>query len=242
MKRMLLVIVAAVALGAMAIPAFAGTGAGTGIISSVHDITAYSKLAGNVGLVIGDNEGRVCVFCHTPHHADTDASLDYNPLWSHTVTTQTYTPYVTATFDATAFGGTDPLVGPSRLCMSCHDGSISVDQHGGEGAQAGGFKLTGNHVVGSTTHAIDHPIGFSYSQAKTAKGTSINAATATWLGGTGTVTAALHQGDIMTCATCHDVHNKTNAVNAASLDGLTRNWLVRSPQAGSQLCLTCHNT
>ena len=40
----------------------------------------------------------------------------------------------------------------------------------------------------------------------------------------------------MTCATCHDVHNKDNAVN--TLGGF--NYFVYSNQAGSSLCLTCH--
>jgi len=241
MKKGILAIVAVI-LGAMVIPALAGTTAGTGVIASMHDITAYSKLPGNTG-VKGDNEGRVCVFCHTPHHASTDSTLDYNPLWNHAVTTQVYQPYESATFSyAAAGGGADPLTGPSRLCMSCHDGSVALDQHGGTDSQAGGTMLSGNKVVGSTTHSTDHPIGFSFTTAQAAHSASINPASTTWSGGTGTVAAALHNGDTMTCATCHDVHNKVNAVNAPGADSTVKNYLVRSPQAGSALCLTCHNT
>jgi hypothetical protein len=39
----------------------------------------------------------------------------------------------------------------------------------------------------------------------------------------------------MTCATCHDVHNRKNADLPAS-----PNYLVLAPQKDSALCLTCH--
>ena len=36
-------------------------------------------------------EKRVCIFCHTPHNAETDEALINGPLWNHTLSTQTYT-------------------------------------------------------------------------------------------------------------------------------------------------------
>jgi hypothetical protein len=207
----------------------------------MHDINKYATTHAGVQ---ADTEGRLCVFCHTPHHASTDSVLDYNPLWSHKTTTATYQPYQSATFSMSAYGGSDPLVGPSRLCMSCHDGQVAIDSHdySSNPNSTGTYVLSGHSVVGSATMGIDHPIGFDYTQAQTAKPTSLNPASTTWQGGTGTVAASLHNGTIMTCSTCHEVHNRANAVNAPSTDSVTRNWLVRSPQQGSQLCLTCHNT
>lgn len=43
------------------------------------------------------------------------------------------------------------------------------------------------------------------------------------------------QGLIMTCATCHDVHNKINVDDRSN-----RNYLLLSPNTDSGLCLTCH--
>ena len=241
MKKVFSAIAACLLAGVMVVPAMAGVGAGTGIIGSVHDINAYSKTHTGVS---ADNEGRTCVFCHTPHHASTDSQLDYNPLWSHKTTTAFYQPYQSVTFNLSMYGGTDPLTGPSRLCMSCHDGQTAIDDHSftSDSNSSASYALSGNHVVGSQTQATDHPIGFDYTLAQQANPTSINPASASWMGGTGTVAASLHKGTIMTCATCHDVHNKVNAVNSPAADGKTYNWLVRSPQSGSQLCLTCHNT
>jgi hypothetical protein len=61
-----------------------------------------------------------------------------------------------------------------------------------------------------------------------------------FIGNTNGITVAdvLWDGAFMTCATCHDVHNKTNAVHA---DAGTKNYFVYSPQEGSALCLTCHD-
>jgi hypothetical protein len=52
----------------------------------------------------------------------------------------------------------------------------------------------------------------------------------------------------MTCATCHDVHNKNNVPNnaanqldAAHADTVQGNYFVFAPQSGSQLCTSCHD-
>jgi hypothetical protein len=42
----------------------------------------------------------------------------------------------------------------------------------------------------------------------------------------------------MTCATCHDVHNKKNLYTTTGTEAV--NYLVLAPQAGSKLCLSCH--
>ena len=66
----------------------------------------------------------VCIYCHTPHNANADPA-DYDPLWSAGVqTSEDFTAYSSSTLDA-VIG--DPLIGPSRLCVSCHDGTIAVD-------------------------------------------------------------------------------------------------------------------
>ncbi|NMF90496.1 cytochrome c3 family protein [Aromatoleum petrolei] len=63
---------------------------------------------------------QVCVYCHTPHAANTNISA---PLWNRTVRTTTYTLYNQQTLSQDA---TQP--GPNSLtCLSCHDGQTAVD-------------------------------------------------------------------------------------------------------------------
>ena len=49
-------------------------------------------------------------------------------------------------------------------------------------------------------------------------------------------------GGYVTCASCHEVHNTRNAVNAASIYSptFTPNYFVWAPEEGSALCLSCH--
>lgn len=67
----------------------------------------------------------VCVFCHTPHGADTSAAG--LPLWNKKLGTgNSYTTYVqTSTLDATNNLG--PQGSISLACLSCHDGSQAMD-------------------------------------------------------------------------------------------------------------------
>lgn len=247
MKKRILSAFLFVAVTAAAM-AFAAAGdPKTGVVGSVHDMRAYGGSA-------NDPQDRVCAYCHTPHHAAT-AGNDYLPLWSHTVSSEVLSPYWSQTLQAQITPG-DFLMGPSKLCMSCHDGSIAVDQHYNI---AGTKKLVGDGFLqptvgdaGGSTLTNDHPIGFVYNDV--AAGTSAGAPGSD---ATGTKDNYIKQADsslaytgnatikvqdrlfdapgYMTCATCHDVHNKKNA----DLVGAT-NYLVLAPQSGSQLCLTCH--
>lgn len=213
---------------------------GSGVINSVHDMNVVDGLA-------PDTQGRVCAFCHTPHHALSDAVVgDYNPLWSHDVTgIVAPIPYETSTFDAA--GAVDPLAGPSRLCMSCHDGAIAPDQHYGglfPGTAGLGGKFTaddfGDIAVGlNGDFSNDHPIGFDVTNSATdveikdfwtdqAPATAEKWNTVNNSGAFGVGTVAIAKGlypvapgapgSIFTCATCHDVHNQDNVPNDVAFD------------------------
>ena len=162
-------------------------------------------------------------------------------------------------------------MGPSRLCMSCHDGVVAPDQHmgsnGANAAQVGSGPLTGfkaiglqGGVAGGTKDLTDdHPIGFSYTEAVTTRNVNgaIELATpdmlfATTVGATnvaGTYNAptragkraiqdVLFGGSIMTCASCHEVHNKDNV--APSVGPAGANYLLWADEKDSLICLSCH--
>ncbi len=245
MKKTVLSMLSVAALVAMsAMVAYAGTTPGSGVSLSKHDI---NTLAG----ATKDNQERICAFCHTPHHAVDPTASDYMPLWSHDLTQQTYIPYLSATLETETKNVVDPLVGPSRLCMSCHDGIIAADQHYGTTQTAtkvltgDTFNTNANMAVGTNGDMTnDHPIGFDYTKVAGADGGAgtdkhIFPATDT-LAFKGNATVLVKDqllgGNIMTCATCHDVHNKDNTNG-----GATGNYFVYAPQKDSQLCLTCHD-
>ncbi len=229
---------------------------GSGVRGSVHDMR-YS--AGAVDF--GGND-RVCAFCHTPHHAYLAADPNaYYPLWSRQLDTLNFDPYTSPTINAADFYTPDIAIGPTRLCMSCHDGSIAPDQHynfpGIVNPLVG--DSWGQPGIGAGQNRLldDHPIGFNYKEVAIGPAAGDPAAGVVygragyedpWIreassgvlnyGGRFQVRVVdrLYQGQIMTCATCHDVHNKLNADDAAAVV----NYLVLAPQRDSALCLTCH--
>lgn len=266
--------------------AFAGVAAGTGVNGSLHDMTKV--VPGTADIM-----GRVCVYCHTPHHADVIDGTANLPLWNHTLTPDSqFVAYTWATPNNSndgAFDIKDPLAGPSRLCMSCHDGGIAIDQHGSAFAQAGGTMIgdvyTGIDYTGRANLTKDlsntHPIGFDYNDIAAfrnskasngdAAGTEIvtsdngyatdidyseaqgvyNVVTRNTGVGNKLIADNLYGGNIMTCATCHEVHNKENATQdpykAGTPDkvvlGVAQNapnYFLYARQTESLICLSCH--
>jgi hypothetical protein len=245
-----------------ATPAFAGMNARTGVSGSQHDMNMYTGGT-------DDAYNRVCVFCHTPHNADVSVS-EAAPLWNHELTTATFLPYEWATPENQTIVIADPMIGPTRLCLSCHDGVVAVDQHGPAQAfigSASGLLAGGRGDIGESGDLFaltdDHPIGFSYLDAVTARNTggllegeivSVNEFFATAIdtnqtsGTYNVVTRAvsriiedvLYGGEIMTCASCHEVHNKENIIQLMGSNGVTPNYFLYARLDQSLICLSCH--
>jgi predicted CXXCH cytochrome family protein len=145
------------------------------------------------------------------------------PLWSpkYYNASTVYTLYDSPTLDADVQQPT----GASRLCLSCHDGSIAIDSYGGrrgtrylsasEGAIAGDVEELSN----------DHPISFTYDSALASEDTELHDPQAR------SDTRELLVDGKVECMSCHDVHN-TDAKDMK---------LLRVDNRGSALCLTCHD-
>jgi hypothetical protein len=169
-STVLLTIVAVVASASLAL---AGAAPKTGINGSMHDINKVAG-AGGTGGYQQDKLLRTCAFCHTPHNALPNGSVPA-PLWNHAPSTVNLAPYTWASpmNQGIAFNS-DPLVGPSRLCMGCHDGVTAVDSHGSAASSpTGTTKMTSSYVDGLghtakryiTDLTVTHPIGFLWTDA-----------------------------------------------------------------------------
>ncbi|NOX64570.1 MAG: cytochrome c3 family protein [Chlorobi bacterium] len=190
---------------------FAGTSFAQNIAGSAHDFSTENW----------NNTGEICVTCHTPHQAD--ISVSDAPLWNHEVTTATFTPYTSGTLDATV---AQPN-GSSKLCLSCHDGTVAVDNFGGR--TNGNEFVTGDHKIG-TDLRNDHPVSFIYDASLATTDDGLFNPTTTNSGLGSTIKADMLISDKLQCASCHDVHNGSGVADL----------LVKS-NAASALCLTCHN-
>lgn len=172
-----------------------------------------------------DPDRRLCIFCHTPHGADT--SVSDAPLWNHATTNQTYIVYDSPTMDATV----EQPAGASRLCLSCHDGTVAVDAFG---SSPGSFFLGGPGAVGSDGLLNDHPISFQYTDALAVQDGELHppSATPSLLGST--IEDDLLFNGSLECSSCHDVHRGSAA-------GAVNDNLLVIPQTGSTICLVCHD-
>jgi len=88
-----------------------------GIATTKHNLGS----TGNYNFTKATTE--ICVFCHTPHGADSSAAA---PLWNRTLSTATYQTYAslgTSTFDAKD----NQPGGVSLACLSCHDGTQAMN-------------------------------------------------------------------------------------------------------------------
>jgi len=63
----------------------------------------------------------VCVFCHTPHGASTNPG---QPLWNRADSAASYTLYGSSSLNASASMGQPSE--QSKLCLSCHDGTLAI--------------------------------------------------------------------------------------------------------------------
>jgi predicted CXXCH cytochrome family protein len=183
-----------------------------GITGTSHDFT----LAGNPW----NTTGEICIVCHTPH----GGSITVNaPLWNHTTTTATFTTYDSPTMDAT----TGAPTGVSLMCLSCHDGTVAIDSFGVSPTTT--VSVTGIFLVG-TDLSNDHPISMLYDDTNDLGLNDPDVAGSSGLPGGGSITDDMLFAGEMQCASCHDPHD----------DAGLSNFLVKS-NAGSLLCLTCHD-
>lgn len=256
MKKMIGV-VAAVALIATASLAMAN-GKGLGIKGSPHDFS--DNMAGGVATTVetgtdGWNfRGEICRTCHVPHdHGKANYLVNGQPtlLWNRAVSGATYQLYNSDTMDST----TQQPTGNSKLCLGCHDGTVALDTFdkyavSGNTGSGGGISKganiatlygAGNQVPSQSagtdlrgTHPLSIPYLSSHADVTKTSPSLNDPAVAAWNDGT-KVNKTLQgtTAQLLQCSTCHDVHDSVGSAVPAT-------HLLRTTNAQSQLCLTCH--
>jgi len=174
-------------------------------------------------------ENRMCGVCHTTHSAMNEPSA---PLWNHQSTSVvSYTLYSSPTFDN--HGGTT-ITNPgasSKLCLSCHDGTVALENFGG--TTTGTTYISSSNLVGGPSGddlSREHPISFEYTDALAALDGGLYAPSSTNSGLGGTIEQDMLFDNRLECASCHDVHNRYGVAH-----------LLKMSNNNSQLCLACHN-
>jgi len=159
----------------------------------------------------------VCVFCHISHNANPTRGLWNLELPAVGLTYKLYT-------STTLKSQLNQPTGSSRLCLSCHDGLLSVGnlRVPPKGGPVTLGPLTGTSSLG-TDLSKDHPVSFVYdsalavSRGELADPLSLPRA------------IRLDQTGQMQCTSCHDPHEDRQP-----------KFLRMDTGSGGGLCTTCH--
>ncbi len=219
------------------------------IVNSKHDLS-YLLTTDPVMINVYNQYNEVCVYCHTPHSANT--TLDA-PLWNRNSPATTYNLYNSPTMD----NPPGSVTGTSLACLGCHDGTIAVDEiinAPGPGANLGGpwYGTSNAPIHYRMNRAIripncafchgglgiyqpragDHRLSYLTTDLSddhpisttypTNQPTQFNTIADGRVG-----TLPLFSGKVE-CASCHNVHNPSFTP------------FLRTSNSGSGLCMTCH--
>ena len=204
-------------LSLAAVMLFYATSSFATIVGTAHDFSSS-------GGVLDHTSGQqICKMCHVPHNA---GSVEV-PLWRGTLQSHgVYGLYSSPTLNATV---SQPS-GPTKACLSCHDGTIAMhpvqgcsDCHGRDGPA----------LVYLAQH---HPVSFTYDRGLSIADGALRDPSTTAVPALGgrTIQQGMLNQNRMECSSCHDVH-------AAKGDSATAAKLLLVENTKSKLCLTCHN-
>lgn len=182
------------------------------VVDSPHDLSAGSRAQVRAAV-----EDQVCIFCHAPHNAS-----PVGALWNRSLSPQVYSVYTSQALQAKPGQPT----GSSKLCLSCHDGTIALGSLLGRvtPVQMSGGVTTlppGASNLG-TDLRDDHPISFRFDSSLASKNGKLRDP------GSLPHQIKLDGNRELQCTTCHDAHN-----NAFGKFMVMRN-------SSSELCISCH--
>ena len=228
--------------------------------------TRHNLSASGPGTVKATTESQICVFCHTPHAAE---NIPNAPLWNRKLSGATYSnTYNSSSIDASIDELSQGPGGLSRLCLSCHDGTMAIGNVNVSNGQANqSISMTGTGAGGTmpagagtstgftrnlgTDLTNDHPISFTYDAALAARDGELRspdgAVVGTRVRGQPKPKLPLENGQ-MQCTTCHDPHLRETDPTKGAGKFLRLNRLQESSptggnfsDAGDIFCLACHD-
>lgn len=200
-----------------AAPVIAG-GSGS-VMDSKHNLSRSSK-----GNIKSPTETRVCIFCHGSHNASSEG-----PLWNHQTTTA---PVFTTYQRASMKGSPEQPNGATKLCLSCHDGTVAVGAVRGlsspipmENVGAGGeIPASKSSHLGLDLSGM-HPVSIKYEQRQALASSSLRWPPVDPENEVGPDAAGYVQ-----CTSCHDPHN----------DSRSERYPFWRKATFDEVCTTCH--
>lgn len=215
--------------------------ANASIVTTPHNLSVSGP-----GPVKAVSETQICIFCHTPHKAYGDTA---GPLWNHSFSS--VASYTLPTSSTQLSTPQNPPDGDSRLCLSCHDGTVavgSVVNLGGAAATISmqstseltasgqlapgtldnfGTNLSGHHLVSiEVDNALITDKQTQCNNGLVTQRVCYPSAPAMLLSTANLYGAGPHTNKGVQCSSCHDAHDDSNT------------YFLRASQG--TLCGLCH--
>ncbi len=197
------------------------------VVATLHNLSVTGP-----GEIRAVRETQICKFCHVPHNA-----IEPVPLWGHALSQAQYETAEITTPDGVREPAPQPD-GSSRLCLSCHDGTVALGDVAGEARPIAmrtadrlrpgrrgflGTDLSGSHPISFVvfeTHPDEVPLHHDSILRPLSAITS-------------DPDVKLDAAGKMQCTTCHDPHSDRFYQEGT----VPRFWVKPSV---SEVCLTCH--
>ncbi len=192
--------------------------AAAGVAETKHNLSASGKFSYKT-----ETTDQICIFCHTPHNANPGT-----PLWNHVLAESYQEPeYLFYSSPSSKAKRPSEIMGSSRLCLSCHDGTIAL------GALINPVQ-SGTYTVKTSSASLayigydlsdDHPISIEI-PLENPEVHKPDPASPVKLERVG-------DQELVQCTSCHDPHDNTYEpfLVMDQVDGSGR---------GGQLCIQCH--
>lgn len=195
------------------------------VVDTVHNLSVSGP-----GEIRSLTEDQVCKFCHIPHNA-----VVPQPLWGHALSGAEYqVPELRGGGQLRTAPQPD---GSSRLCLSCHDGTVALGDVFGEPRpipMAGAERLGGGRRSSlGTDLSGSHPVSFVVEDDDTSfidDDRDMVLAPLEAIVGSG---LQLDAAGKMQCTTCHDPH-----ADRFFVAGQVPRFWVRPTV--DEVCRTCH--
>ncbi len=181
------------------------------VVNSKHNLGMRGP-----GEIKADDDARVCAFCHVPHTPKAPRAM-----WARPMNDTLYVPYESSTMKSKV----GQPNGATRLCLSCHDGTVALGIVGNRrnvpmrGVSLGGLMPPGRSNLGTdlrTTHPVSMPLPVDGLKVKPPTGRG----------------ARLDGEGLVQCTSCHDPHSDDR-------DARVRKFLAQD-NAYSEMCRECH--
>lgn len=189
------------------------------VFNSKHNLSASGP-----GEIKSDSETRVCIFCHSSHNTSTEG-----PLWNH----ETTAPGKFITYErSTMAGRAEQPNGATKLCLSCHDGTIAVGAVLGQSRPismqnvgAAGEIPSGRRSHIGTDLSATHPVSIPYRQS-----TALAVSHLRWPPFDPENKVGPDADGFVQCTACHDPHD----------DSRSERYPFWNKSTFDEVCMTCH--